>query len=379
MIERRFVKGAQVRAKLGDKPGIEGYGAVFGEEYVLYDSPTLRIVERINPGTFNRTIAEKQDVRCCFNHDANNVLGRTSNGTMRLLEDSKGLHFDTDFDMRTRVANDVRCFVDRGDVTGCSFSFVVKKQTRTEVEEEDKLTIQRVIEDVDTFEVGPVLFPAYEGTSIGARSLELRSLFPEGLSDSIRAHAPADFRELIDAGPMPGTPSDQGGNTDPDDNDGDDGMEECSCRCRACYSGDHEECDDYMATCPDAQRCGDMAGMRAAALLREKRDGKKTKRVDGEDLPASAFAYVGDGNDTSTWKLPIKFSTEEKTQSHLRNALARFGQTKGIPDGEKLTVLAKIKAAANAHGIHVGDESKGAEIISLEQAKARTETLLLSV
>ena len=32
MRERRFVHGAQVRAKQGDKPGIEGYGAVFGEE-----------------------------------------------------------------------------------------------------------------------------------------------------------------------------------------------------------------------------------------------------------------------------------------------------------------------------------------------------------
>ena len=130
-----------------------------------------------------------------------------------------------------------------------------------------------------------------------------------------------------------------------------------------------------MVTCPDAENCGDLAAMRSAELAREKRDSAKTKRVDGEDLPASAFAYVGDANDTSTWKLPIKFSTEEKTKSHIANALARFGQTNGIPDSEKPAVLAKIKAAANAHGIHVGDESKDAEIISLEQAKARTETL----
>ena len=42
------------------------------------------------------------------------------------------------------------------------------------------------------------------------------------------------------------------------------------------------------------------------------------------------------------------------------------------PVHDKPKVLAKIKAAANAHGIHVGDEAKAAEIISLEQAKART-------
>jgi len=56
---------------------------------------------------------------------------------------------------------------------------------------------------------------------------------------------------------------------------------------------------------------------------------KKTKRVGGKDLPSSAFAYVGDPNDPSTWKLPIHDA------AHCRNALARFNQTQGIPAGEK--------------------------------------------
>ena len=40
----------------------------------------------------------------------------------------------------------------------------------------------------------------------------------------------------------------------------------------------------------------------------------KTKRVAGEDLPASAFLIVGDSQDTSTWKLPVKFSDDAKTK-----------------------------------------------------------------
>lgn len=91
----------------------------------------------------------------------------------------------------------------------------------------------------------------------------------------------------------------------------------------------------------------------------------KTKRVDGEDLEDSAFAYVGDPEKPDTWKLPIKFSDEEKTKSHIRNALARFDQTEGIPDGEKARVKAKIVAAAKDHGIEVGDEAgkaSGAEV-----------------
>lgn len=86
----------------------------------------------------------------------------------------------------------------------------------------------------------------------------------------------------------------------------------------------------------------------------------KTKRVDGEDLTASAFAYVGDPEKTDTWKLPIKFSDEEKTKTHIRNALARFDQTEGIPEGEKAKVKAKIEAAAKEHGIDVGKTTAGA-------------------
>lgn len=78
---------------------------------------------------------------------------------------------------------------------------------------------------------------------------------------------------------------------------------------------------------------------------------EKTKSVDGEEHPASDFAYVGDPNDTSTWKLPI-FDAD-----HVRNALARFSHTEGIPADEKDKVYAKIVAAAKKFGIHVSEEN----------------------
>jgi hypothetical protein len=85
----------------------------------------------------------------------------------------------------------------------------------------------------------------------------------------------------------------------------------------------------------------------------------KTKRVAGVDLPSHCFAYVGDPEKTETWKLPINFpGDEKKTERHIRNALARFEQTQGIPDGEKSKVKAKIEAAARSHGIEVsGDKA----------------------
>ena len=80
---------------------------------------------------------------------------------------------------------------------------------------------------------------------------------------------------------------------------------------------------------------------------------KKTKSVDGEDLPKSAFAYRP-SDDLADWKLPIKFSTPEKSKSHIQNALARWSST-DMPDaGEKKKAEARIRAAAKAHGIEVG-------------------------
>ena len=88
---------------------------------------------------------------------------------------------------------------------------------------------------------------------------------------------------------------------------------------------------------------------------------RKTKRVAGVDLTSDCFAYVGDPNDTSTWKLPIKFPGDDaKTKRHIRNTLARFNQTQGIPANKRSAVLALIRAAAKKHGIDVSSEEKKA-------------------
>ena len=90
----------------------------------------------------------------------------------------------------------------------------------------------------------------------------------------------------------------------------------------------------------------------------------KTKRVDGEDLTASCFLIVGDPDDTSTWKLPVKFSTDAKTKSHLRNALARFNQLSGVSEADKKKAWDKLVAMCKEHDIDVSDDSKAAGLFS---------------
>jgi hypothetical protein len=70
----------------------------------------------------------------------------------------------------------------------------------------------------------------------------------------------------------------------------------------------------------------------------------KTKSVGGKELPASAFAYVGDANDISTWHLPIPDA------AHLRDALARFGQTE-LPAAAKSRVMKRLISAAKKFGV----------------------------
>ena len=91
------------------------------------------------------------------------------------------------------------------------------------------------------------------------------------------------------------------------------------------------------------------------ALWSADAQGKKTKRVAGEDLPSSAFAHVGDKNDPSTWKLPVKFKSPAKTASHAKNALSRINQTQGIPGSAKSGVLQKVRNVAKKHGVEVSE------------------------
>lgn len=149
---------------------IRGYAAVYydgtkGTEYRLWRG----MVERIALGAFDDVIGD--DVRALFNHDSNMVLGRTVSKTARIFADSIGLGFEiTPPESRADVVE----AVERGDVTGSSFSFSVygdggKISYTTEGEIEVR-TIEKVS---DLFDVGPVTFPAFDKTTAFVRDVEL--------------------------------------------------------------------------------------------------------------------------------------------------------------------------------------------------------------
>jgi len=169
--ERRMTPAASITIETRDdgKKVVSGYGAVFhnpkdeGTEFQLWSD--LR--ERIAPGAFDRALKEKHDARGLFNHDPNMLLGRVGSGTMRLSVDKKGLRYEIDLP-DTQVGRDVAASIARGDLTGSSFAFSVKRQSWEQGKDFDI----RTIEDLDLYDTGPVTYPAYSATTTGLRSGE---------------------------------------------------------------------------------------------------------------------------------------------------------------------------------------------------------------
>lgn len=172
--EFRIVASAQFRATKRDDGGlsIEGYAAVFDQPTVLWSDSLGEVREVVRPGTFTRAIKEKQDVRCLFNHDSSAVLGRTKSGTLELSEDKEGLHYRCDLP-DTQLARDLHTSIERGDIDQCSFGFCcVEDDVTTERHKDGTVDVMRELKDVDLLDVSPVTYPAYEGTSVAARSAD---------------------------------------------------------------------------------------------------------------------------------------------------------------------------------------------------------------
>jgi uncharacterized protein len=175
--ETRQFAGHGVRVETraeGEPPIITGYGAVFydptkpGTEYDLRSS-WGGFVERIMPGAFDRAIRD-DDVRALFNHDANHVIGRTPN-TLKLSADATGLRYDI-VAPDTQTSRDLMTSIQRGDITGSSFSFSIDEENWREVRDQSTgiTTVYREIRAVKLYDVGPVTFPAYEASTAGVRS-----------------------------------------------------------------------------------------------------------------------------------------------------------------------------------------------------------------
>lgn len=162
MERRTFFDGLKVEQRAEGGNMLVGYAAVFYRSGDVSTQYELRgdLVERVSPTAFQSL---EGDVKGTWNHSE--LLGTLENGTLRISVDQRGLRYEIDLP-DTTAGRDVATLVNRGDVRGSSFGFVAKKAPITR---EDGLNV-RTLESVTLLDVGPVINPAYKGTTTGMRS-----------------------------------------------------------------------------------------------------------------------------------------------------------------------------------------------------------------
>jgi HK97 family phage prohead protease len=155
---RAFTADIEIRFDSDKQPIIEGYAAIF--DSLSEDLGGFR--EKIAPGAFSGSL--KQDTFLFWNHDPSIVLGRKQAGTLKLVEDKRGLRVEA---KPPEWAKSYIETLQRGDVTGMSFGFIAAAD-----EWDHKKNIRTLTEIAELPEVSIVPFPAYSATDV---SVALRS------------------------------------------------------------------------------------------------------------------------------------------------------------------------------------------------------------
>lgn len=168
--EQRFVDilaNVEARAE-GESSArvIAGYGAIFNS----WSNPIWWFKEQVAPGAFEG--ADFSRCIACFNHDVNTVMARYSAGTLKLSVDEKGLYFEFEVP-NTTIGNDLYENIRLGNISQCSFKFIVEEDEWKYALDDSEQFDERIITKISqVLDVSPVVYPAYEETSLEARSFQ---------------------------------------------------------------------------------------------------------------------------------------------------------------------------------------------------------------
>lgn len=186
----------------GDGHTLEGYAATFNKTARIRDLQG-DFDEVIRPGAFNRSIAKRMPI-LQWDHGKDPRIGTAPIGDIHeLREDGHGLF------VRARLYDHpdverVRLAIKGKSVRGMSFRFGVPKggdKWSTRAGDVDL----REISDTDTYELGPVAFPAYDTTSVSVRSM-LSGLDADQIRELVH-ELDAHLRGAVDLTGLTGRPS----------------------------------------------------------------------------------------------------------------------------------------------------------------------------
>ena len=161
------IKGTELRTVEGDTLNIEGYVNAVGRESELLYSPKRNkwFKEVMEPGVFKRALENNVDIPMLLEHDYNKQIASTSNGTLELTEDSIGLKFKA-----TIQDQELYSSIKNGEINSCSFGFVCEEDEYEFVNNKEE---KRYVKDIQLLEVSLVKNPAYIGSLVEARNMEM--------------------------------------------------------------------------------------------------------------------------------------------------------------------------------------------------------------
>lgn len=156
--ELRAVQGEE-----GEKKAlfVEGYAATFNDPTVLWEYDNVQYKEQIDSKAFDD--ADLSDVIFNYNHGGK-VLARTRNETLELTIDEKGLKMRARLD-GTEEGRRMYEEINGGYIDRMSFAFTVSESSYNRDDHMRTITKAKKVYDVSAVDI-----PAYDSTSISARS-----------------------------------------------------------------------------------------------------------------------------------------------------------------------------------------------------------------
>lgn len=203
--ERRPVRAASWASRADDDGGaptgetLVGYSILF-DEVTRIDSWEGQFDEQVDPKATDRSLRSRTPV-VQFDHGRHPMIGSLPIGTLDVAEaDKRGLYTEATV-LRSWLTDPLVEAVRQRTIGGWSFRFDVI---------EDKWDFSgdvpmRTLLDVEIYELGPVVFPAYESTDISLRGVDLTGVSHQELATAVQAVSGASdgSRARTDERPVP--------------------------------------------------------------------------------------------------------------------------------------------------------------------------------
>lgn len=162
-----FVRREAVVIGGKEMAALDGYASITGIEYEMYDMFGI-YYEQVAPTAFDMTLASSPDVAFLLNHRGM-TMARTTNGTLELDADPRGLHSRAFLNPERTDIADLLTAIDDKLITEMSFAFMILDGGW----DDEYMHFSIDVVDINRGDVSAVNYGANPYTSIEARSRQI--------------------------------------------------------------------------------------------------------------------------------------------------------------------------------------------------------------